>query len=222
MQPPTSSRYASKLNVSLAADPARGVEVSEEAAPSDAALTPEQLASDVQRTQEKLAALKREQEHLERRKRELEDLARRQSEVETNTSDLTERLTRALVVLQQQCLDARRRAEQLEQAGGSLQRHLDGLQGIDVSAWSQSDAPRELTRALGLLDAARADYDGVRARLLNDETDPETSPTAAGARGESERTFVGWLQAGFAFTLPLLVVCLLILLALVFRSSSTP
>jgi len=219
---PTTSRYASKLNVSLAADPSRGVEVSEEAAPAEAGLTPEQLASDVQRTQEKLAALKREQEQLERRKRELEDLARRQSEVETNTSDLNERLTRALVVLQQQCLDARRRAEQLEQAGASLQRHLEGLQGIDVSAWSQADAPRELTRALGLLDAARADYDGVRARLLNDETDPETAPAAGAAGAASERTFVGWLQAGFAFTLPLIVVCLLILAALVFKGGSTP
>lgn len=219
---PTTSRYASKLNVSLAADPARvGAAESGADEAGEAALTPEQLASDVQRTQEKLAALKREQEMLERRKRELEDLSRRQAEVEQNTSDLTERLTRALVVLQQQSIEARRRAEQLEQAGSNLQRHLEGLQGIDVGSWSQSEAPREITRALGLLDGARTDYDSTRARLLCEKTDPETAPESA-AGGAEERSFLGWLQAGFAFTLPLLVVCLLILAALIFRGAPTP
>lgn len=221
---PTSSRYASKLNVSLAADPSRGVDVPEETADSDAALTPEQLAGDVQRTQERLAALKREQEQLERRKRDLEELSRRQAEVETNTSDLTERLTRALVVLQQQSIESRRRAEQLEQAGGTLQRHLDGLQGIDIAGWSQSEAPREITRALGLLDAARSDYDATRARLLCDKTDPETAPEASAASAD-DRSFVASLQQGFAFTLPLLVVGLGILVALIvliFRGGSTP
>ncbi len=220
--------YPSKLQVSLTermrSDPdSPEIEHDE----TETGLTPEQLANDVQRTQEKLVALKREQESLERRKRELEELASRQAEVEQGRNELVEKLTRALVVLERQTVDSRRRVEQLEGAGMTLQEHLQRLEAINVKSWPQGEAPRELTRALGLLDAARNDYNGARARVLSEQTDPETGVAAQMAAAEAfapgtSHSFKYWLKSGFAFTLPLLVVGLFIFFILCWRAVGTP
>ncbi len=218
------SRYSSKLNVSLG----EGARVATEAAAdsdeiSDSAvLSPEQLANDVQRTQEKLVALKREQDVLERRKRELEDLARRQAEVEVGSGELTERLSRALVVMETQTTSARRRVEQLEHAAGTFRTHLQAIGQVDVKSCAPDTAAREITRALGLLDAARGDYDALRAKLLCEENDPESTTASAALSSPSGfaggLSFADWLKAGVAFTLPVVLVALAILAVLCWRA----
>lgn len=210
-------RYYSKLQSSLAspADASTGELLSEE---SEGSLTPEQLADDVARTQEKLAHLRREQDMLERQKRDLEDLARRQEEFQTGREELLDKLTRGLAFLERQTSDAHRRVEQLEGATGNFRSHLSGLEAIEPTRWSQAEAGRELTRALGLLDVARNDYNQARVKMLGPEVDggDATDASAASGRG-AEHAFIYWLKAGFAFTLPLLIIGLMIFCILCWR-----
>ncbi len=62
-------------------------------------VTPELLDSQVQKAQEQLVQLRRQQEQIEKQKRELEELSRRQEELERGRAEMTDKLTRSLVVL---------------------------------------------------------------------------------------------------------------------------
>ena len=82
--------------------------------------------------------------------------------------------------------------------------------------------PKELNRALSLVDHARSEFNQSRARLTTPDpaaTTPagEVSTAAAGAAQEyeemfqqgSDRPFLHWVRNGTAFTLPLLLLGLL-------------
>jgi septal ring factor EnvC (AmiA/AmiB activator) len=205
-------RYYSKLQSS--ADVETGELLSAE---TEGTLTPEQLADDVARTQEKLANLRREQDVLERQKRELEDLARRQGEFQNGREELIDKLTRGLAFLERQTSEGHRRVEQLEGATGNFRSHLSNLEAIVPTRWSQAEAGKELTRALGLLDIARNDYNQARGKLLGPEVDGADASDDAGGLGGAEQPFIYWLKAGLAFTLPLLIVGLMIFCILCWR-----
>jgi len=210
-------RYYSKLQSSLAThpetEPAELLSVE-----GEGTLTPEQLADDVARTQEKLANLRREQESLEKQKRELEDLARRQEEFQSGRGELVDKLTRGLAFLERQTTETHRRVEQLEGATGNFRSHLASLEGIDPTRWSQAEAGKELTRALGLLDVARNDFNQARGKLLGPEAEGgEIAEAPGSAPRTGEQPFIYWLKAGFAFTLPLLVIGLMIFFILYLR-----
>ncbi len=210
-------RYYSKLQSSVATQPDSGTGelLTEE---SEGSLTPEQLADDVARTQEKLAHLRREQEMLERQKRDLEDLARRQEEFQNGREELSDKLTRGLAFLERQTSDVHRKVEQLEGATGNFRNHVSALEAIEPTRWSQAEAGKELTRALGLLDVARNDYNQARVKLLGPEADGSDAVDGAGDSGRmGEQPFLYWLKAGFAFTLPLLVIALMIFCILCWR-----
>src|ERR1022692_1630218 len=76
-------------------------------------LSPEHLDSQVQKGQEQLLQLKRQQEQIEKQKRELEELSRRQEELERGSAEITDKLTRSLVVLERESYDTQRRLEQI-------------------------------------------------------------------------------------------------------------
>ncbi|PYK36613.1 MAG: hypothetical protein DME60_14455, partial [Verrucomicrobia bacterium] len=76
-------------------------------------LSPEHLESQVQKAQEQLLQLKRQQEQIEKQKRELEELSRRQEELERGRVEMTDKLTRSLVVLEREAYNAQKRLEQI-------------------------------------------------------------------------------------------------------------
>ena len=71
--------------------------------------SPEMLDSQVQRAQEQLLNLKRQQEHLEKQKRELEELSRKQEELEKGRSDMIDKLSRSLVIIERQTYETEKR-----------------------------------------------------------------------------------------------------------------
>src|SRR5436853_7894843 len=73
----------------------------------------EHLDNQVQRAQEQLLQLKRQQEQIEKQKRELEELSRKQEELERGRAEMSDKLTRALAVLEREAYDAQTRLEQL-------------------------------------------------------------------------------------------------------------
>lgn len=185
----------------------------------------EHLDNQVQRAQEQLLSLKRQQDVIERQKRELEELSRRQEQFQQGRAEMVEKFTRSLVVLERENYDAQKRVETLHGIHESFSQHLDILEAINPKSWDGPDMNRELTKSLSSVDDARSEYarslpkisagkDGEGADAIARDGGYQMDFGAAGAKD-----FTYWLKAGFAFTLPLfaLGVVLVIVLVAVFH-----
>jgi len=176
----------------------------------------EHLDNQVQKAQEQLLQLKRQQEQIEKQKRELEELSRRQEELERGRAEMTDKLTRSLVVLEREAYEAQRKMEQLRATRESFAQHLEVLEAIDPRTWNPADLNKELSRALSTVDDARTEYGQQRSRLQATADENETVPlpeTTSGLESGAtmSHTFGQWLQIGFAFTLPLIIFGLIAL-----------
>src|SRR6266704_5789935 len=125
----------------------------------------EHLDNQVQKAQEQLLQLKRQQEQIEKQKRELEELSRRQDELEHGRSEMADKLTRSLVVLEREGYNAQSRLEQIRAARESFGQHLELIEAIDPKSWNPSDLHKELSRSLSTVDEARTVYSEQRSRL---------------------------------------------------------
>lgn len=189
----------------------------------DDGLSAEQIDSQVQKAHEQLLQLKRQQELIEKQKRELEELSKRQEQLQQGKNEMTEKFTRALVVLERESYEAQKRVEQLKGIHESFTQHLSTIESINPKNWENADINKELNKALSSIDDARAEYAQSRSRI-NAESNQEV--LESGAMGDAdamgyidgvERDFLFWLKAGFAFTLPLFVLGAIILLVIIFR-----
>jgi DNA repair exonuclease SbcCD ATPase subunit len=168
----------------------------------------EHLDDQVQKAQEQLLQLKRQQEQIEKQKRELEELSRRQDELEHGRAEMTDKLTRALVVLEREAYNAQSRLEQIRVARESFAQQLELVEAIDPRNWDPSDLHKELSRALSTVDDARTEYNEHRSRLqaAGGNGDQSLPDAAAGVYENSDtRSFSEWLQIGLALTLPLII-----------------
>src|SRR5262245_31041763 len=182
----------------------------------DEGVSTEHLDSQVQKAQEQLLQLKRQQEQIEKQKRELEELSRRQEELERGRAEMTDKLTRSLVVLEREAYDAQKKMEQLRATRESFGQHLELLEGIDPRTWNPADLNKELSRALSTVDDARTEYSQQRSRLQANADENEAVPlpeTSAGfeSGGMVGQSFGHWFKIGLAFTLPLIVFGLIAL-----------
>jgi chromosome segregation ATPase len=175
----------------------------------DESVSAEHLDSQVQKAQEQLLQLKRQQEQIEKQKRELEELSRRQSELENGRAEMSDKLTRALVVLEREAYSAQNRLEQIRVTRESFAQHLELIEAIDPRNWNPSDLHKELSRALSAVDDARTEYSEQRSRLqAAGATAGEASLPDVGTDAyetSNGRSFVQWLQIGIALTLPLII-----------------
>ncbi|HEX4665614.1 MAG TPA: hypothetical protein VH207_03360 [Chthoniobacterales bacterium] len=176
----------------------------------DDSVSTEHLDSQVQKAQEQLLQLKRQQEQIEKQKRELEELSRRQEELERGRAEMTDKLTRSLVVLEREAYDAQKKMEQLRATRESFGQHLELLEAIDPRTWNPADLNKELSRALSTVDDARTEYSQQRSRLqaTADENEAVALPESTSAfetNGGMAHSFGQWLQIGLAFTLPLMI-----------------
>jgi chromosome segregation ATPase len=180
------------------------------------AMSPEHLDSQVQKAQEQLLQLKRQQDQIEKQKRELEELSRRQEELERGRSEMLDKLTRSLVVLEREAYDTQKKLEQIRATRESFGQHLELIEAIDPKSWNPTDLHKELSRALSAVDDARTEFSQQRSRLqATDEAQSDVPlPDAASDVSDllhSGRSFTQWLQIGLAFTLPLIVFGLIAL-----------
>src|SRR4029450_10045667 len=131
----------------------------------DDTLSSEHLDSQVQKAQEQLLQLKRQQEQIEKQKRELEELSRRQEELERGRTEMMDKLTRSLVVLEREAYDTQKKLEQIRATRESFGQHLELIEAIDSKSWNPADLHKELSRALSTVDEARSVYNEQRSRL---------------------------------------------------------
>lgn len=183
-------------------------------------VSPEHLDSQVQKAQEQLLSLKRQQDSIERQKRELEELSLKQEQLQMGRTEMIEKFTRALVYIEREESDTQRREEMLRSARENFSLHLDYFKNLDLRALEGTDVRDELTRAMSALDDAKNVYNKTIPRIGAQDTDHSDSAMEVGysAQYGSEaggKDFVYWLKAGLAFTLPLVVVGVLIFIALI-------
>ena len=189
--------------------------------------TLEDLSQELQEQQEKLLELKRQQEEIERRKRELEELNKKRVELSIGQKSMREKLTRAIAILENAEYDARKEIEQIQMTRQAFAEHLSTLDEIDPSKWSPDTMDDQLTRGLSQVDHARAVYTQARARIdALSGKDIEDADAGQGDNGEegSDSTesdtvsFFELLRRGFALTLPLLIVLLILAFAILHKA----
>ncbi|MEP6777302.1 MAG: hypothetical protein ABI944_02525 [Chthoniobacterales bacterium] len=169
----------------------------------------EHLDSQVQKAQEQLLQLKRQQEQIEKQKRELEELSRRQEELERGRAEMTDKLSRSLVILEREGYESQRKLEQIRAMHESFTQHLQLLEAIEPKSWNPAELPKELSRALSTVDDARTEFSQQRSRLDagGDATDLDLPDAASGSGSglAGGKSFVQWMQIGLAVTLPLII-----------------
>lgn len=190
--------------------------------PEEEGMSTEHLDSQVQKAQEQLLSLKRQQDIIERQKRELEELSKRQEQLQVGRAEMVEKFTRALVVVERETYEAEKRVEQLRAINESFGQHLAILDAINPKSWDQSDINKELNKALSAVDDARSEYARSRSKITAETSDGSEDAVLVSdayqvAAGEEEKTFGYWLKSGFAFTLPILVLGVVVFAYLLIR-----
>ena len=173
--------------------------------------TVEQIDDQVAQAQERLLSLKRQAEQLEREKQKLEELSRRQDQFDTGRTEMVDKFTSSLVGIQRETDQTLKRLEILKNVQASFTEYLQELEAINPKDWAPAELPKELSRAIGVVEDARSVYVKAQAQVGADEDIVGSSPYESEIAGGGH-SFGYWLTAGFAFTLPLTALGLIGLL----------
>lgn len=125
----------------------------------------EEVDSKLEQARENLLTLRRQQEELERQKNELEELRRKQEEYGRGRADITDKLTRGLVALERQQVESQRLAELCSGTIDTFRDYSEQIQQINDEAWKSSNVRAELSKALGIIETARLEYNRAHAKL---------------------------------------------------------
>jgi len=162
----------------------------------------EELERELQQKREQLLLLRRQQEELERQKNDLEELRRKHEDYARGRQEMIEQLTRALVLLEREQIEAQRRVELCISTQQSFRDALEQLQRIRDEEWTSENVRTELSRALGLIENARAEFQRACARLEGLSSKPVV-PEKKKEEGLTEFARYFWL--GLAASLPLII-----------------
>ena len=185
-------------------------------------LSTEHLDEKVQQAEQQEQSLKRQLETIEKQKREFAELSRRQEALTVGRNELAEKLTRALVSIEREMMEASKRLEMLQSMDTSFHQHLDSIEAINPKLWDESDISKELTRAMAAVDDARGEYSRSFPRVSALAEQAAGAPASASgyaadyAAGDG-KDFIGWLKIGFAFSLPLIVLGLIAIVVIASR-----
>lgn len=179
---------------------------------SSPAPSAEQIGDQVAQAQERLLALKRQAEQLEREKAKLEELSRRQEQFDSGRAEMVDKFTGSLVQIQRETDETLKRLEILKNVQSTFSTYLEELEAINPKEWEAEELNKELSKAIGSVEDARSVYTKAQAQIA---VEPLTGPAGAEAEtSDGGQGFSYWLMAGFAFTLPLVIVGLIALVLL--------
>lgn len=246
MTPTTTRRVvpASSSSVASAYSPVSGLHQDYDDGPQGDLVLPaegmimaaENLAERVQTTQQRLTLLRAEADALEREKLQFEELSRKQTDFMQGRTEMAEKLSRSIAMLERETYEAQKRVEQLLVIKDGFHQHLEVVDSLNPEQWNPKELQHELTRSLGIIEDAREEYRKAIARvqmLTNAPapampSSPATAPqgmmreSAGSSRAGglpveiSRQAFRVWAFCGAAFTLPLIVTGLFYMLVRLF------
>ena len=178
----------------------------------------EEVDSKLDQTREHLIALRRQQEELERQKSELEELRRKQEEYSRGRAEIADNLARGLLALERQQIESQRLAEVCGATIDTFHGYTDQIQRINDGEWNSGNVRAELSRALGIVEAARLEYNRARTKLdcLNPSAGQDDAPLAAGTAKKliSKDEIIRYACIGAAASAPLILAGTIWLIAL--------
>ena len=187
---------------------------------SQRAPTREEVAAELAKKQQELAAIIREKEEKERERAALEETRRRQMEFHTGREETIQNLTRGVGLLEESEFGARREAEQMAKALIDLRDALAKVQAVHEESWTKDNFNIELTRALTALENARMEWNAARLKfpILSGTAQNGSASTSATAAPTASflaaHSFGELCRLGLALTWPLAAVALVALAAL--------
>lgn len=170
----------------------------------------------------RLAELKREQSEIERERSAFEETRRRQSEFTTGREELIRDLSRGVQLLEQEEFNLRRDAEQMAKSLKELRDGLSRLQAIQQDGWTKENLSAELSRAMGVVDHARMEWNTARLKFpvlsrKPDEPGPGAEAPSVAGLGQPQRNFMELATVGLAYTWPIALIGLGILATLLLK-----
>ena len=185
--------------------------------------TREEVDSKLTELQTKLAELKREQGEIERERTAFEETRRRQLEFTTGRAELIRDLSRGIQLLEDKEFATRRDAGQMAQSLADLKECLGKIQAIQDAGWTEENLSAELSRAMGLVDHARMEWNSARLKFTVLSANPQADAADAASLEKKPSTvlsgmsFVEMGRIGLALTWPIAVAALAIFFTLLFR-----
>jgi hypothetical protein len=169
---------------------------------------------------QKQESLLRIRQELERTQRETEELELRKNKEDRFTNgrrEICERLARSLSKLDRELYNSQKAIEEISAARDSFQRHLDELRDIHPESWNRGALEEELDRSIGAVEDAEDDYAKAIRRLATVmPMREEGGAFGALANGMLPADFKGWMLLGFAFSLPLIIAALVVVMLIKF------
>jgi predicted ribosome quality control (RQC) complex YloA/Tae2 family protein len=164
---------------------------------------------------QELEHLRKRQEELERERRTLEELRKKQDEYERGRREISDRLNQSLIMMEKEQLKAEQLVEVLNSTRTEFKGMLNEISAISEDDWEDGEIRDELTKSIVLLDECRRQYNKsiarVDAMMAAERPDKgEAGVIYPGESSQGKMSFRTWLQAGFAFSLPLVVTLILL------------
>ena len=95
----------------------------------------------------------------------LEETERRQAEYHASREEMEKALTRGITILNEETIQAKRNAKQLEDTLQTFSEMLDKIKHLNHEAWTEKEYSSELTKALSLLENARMEWNSARIKI---------------------------------------------------------
>jgi len=183
----------------------------------------EQMAGDSARTIEELERLRTRQTDLEQQKKDLEHMRQRIAEYESGKQEMLEKISQSIVSLEKQEVKATTFANMLGSTRERFKDLREDLQVLDESQWSEDAFREELGKALTTVDNARMEFNKSIAQIESasgEQASPDSKYEHVVFDGPAtapleEKGFGDWLRIGFAVSLPLLAVLLVITILII-------
>jgi predicted nuclease with TOPRIM domain len=210
----TDLRRQNKPAASASLDPAG-------ADPGEAAMArqKEDLTTKAAVAVKEIETLRQRQRDLEHEKETIERLTKRQDSYQDGKREMISRLSHALVAIRKEQEEVTRTAELLEATRIRFEKAMEELREINEQKWPEREFAIKVEEALAVVEGARATYDKCQARLdavswlRQSVVAQNDSPVERLAERIQKRpAFLHWLGVGFAVTLPLAVVVVVLYL----------
>lgn len=180
----------------------------------------EEINSQVATKLDELERLRTKQEALEREKNSLENLRNNQEKYEAGKREMIDHLEKSLIALEREEIGLNQRLELLAETERRFKEMLNDMRGFKEEQWaSDTEGLREdLSKALVIIDNTRKEYNKAYARIeamreshnIGVIAKPAMQDESAGL-AHYPRGFWDWLKVGLAFSLPLVIMLIVLI-----------
>ena len=184
----------------------------------------EEINSQVATKLDELERLRAKQEALEREKNSLENLRNNQEKYEAGKREMIDHLEKSLIALEREEIGLNQRLELLAETERRFKEMLNDMRGFNEEQWATDTAGlrEELGKALVIIDNTRKEYNKAYARIeamresnnIGVIVNPAVQDASAGPI-RYPRCFADWFKVGLAFSLPLVIVLVILIGVLV-------